>query len=134
MRITDPPLRCLIVDDSAAFQQAARKILEAADIEVVATAANLSEALDRNERLTPDVVLVDIDLGAESGFEVAEALDRSASPHPPVILISTHSEQEFADMIEASPVLGFLPKFSFSARSVRAMLARSSAVRQRDSR
>jgi DNA-binding NarL/FixJ family response regulator len=132
MRTTGPGLRCLIVDDSAAFQQAARKILEAAGIEVVATAATLGEALECNERLAPDVILVDIDLGADSGFDVAKALGRSTRPAP-VILISTHSERDFADMIEASSALGFVPKFSFSAQSVRNMLA-GNLARQRDSR
>jgi hypothetical protein len=35
-----------------------------------------------------------------------------------VILISTHSEQDFADMIADSPALGFLPKFALSPAAI----------------
>jgi hypothetical protein len=39
-------------------------------------------------------------------------------PAPSVILISTHSEQDFADMIADSPALGFLPKFALSPAAI----------------
>lgn len=117
-------MRCLIVDDSATFRDAASSMLERAGISVVGMACNTVEAVDRNHELHPDVILVDIDLGAESGFDVAEALHR-ASPAPSVILISTHSEQDFADLIADSPALGFLPKFALSPDSIRRIVART---------
>jgi hypothetical protein len=40
-----------------------------------------------------------------------------------MILISTHSESDFADLIAASPVSGFLPKFAFSPEAVRALVS-----------
>ena len=107
-------MRCLIVDDSATFRDAASTMLERAGITVVGMACNTTEAVSRNHELHPDVILVDIDLGPESGFDVAEALHREGSPAPSVILISTHSEQDFADLIADSPALGFLPKFALA--------------------
>jgi DNA-binding NarL/FixJ family response regulator len=118
-------MRCLIVDDSATFRDAASSMLERAGISVVGMACNTAEAVSRNHELHPDVILVDIDLGAESGFDVAEALHREASPAPSVILISTHSEQDFADLIEDSPALGFLPKFALSPDSIRRIVDRT---------
>ncbi len=115
-------MRCLIVDDSATFRDAASIMLERAGITVVGTACNRAEALDCNRELHPDVILVDIDLGAESGFDVVEALHRSGPPEPSVILISTHSEQDFADLITDSPALGFLPKFALSPDSIRRLV------------
>lgn len=111
-------MRCLIVDDSAAFRNAASSMLERAGIDVVGMATNLAEALSCSRELHPDVVLVDIDLGAESGFEVVEALHRAGLPGMSMILISTHSEQDFADLIADSPALGFLPKFALSSDSI----------------
>lgn len=128
MGIGGDGLRCLIVDDSAAFRCTATKILESGGMRVVATATTAAEALDCVHLLHPDVVLLDIDLGAESGFDVAEALHRGSRPAPTLILVSTHSESDFADMISASPALGFLPKIAFSANAIRTMVA------QRDSR
>jgi DNA-binding NarL/FixJ family response regulator len=118
-------LRCLIIDDSAAFRDAASKVLERDGIHVVGTATNTVEALDRSQRLRPDVVVIDIDLGAESGFDIAQLLHSGVPPTPALILVSTHSEHDFADLIKASPALGFVPKFAFSAAAVRALVARS---------
>jgi CheY-like chemotaxis protein len=60
----------LIVDDNMRFLDAARSTLERQGIQVIATATTTAEALQRAEALRPDVVLVDISLGDESGFEL----------------------------------------------------------------
>jgi DNA-binding NarL/FixJ family response regulator len=116
-------LRCLIVDDSRLFVDAARGLLEREGIAVVGVAFTGAEALQRVEELEPDVTLLDIDLGGESGFDVARRLHREAGAEPSrVILISTHAEQDYADLIAASPVLGFLPKSALSAAVIRDLL------------
>ena len=104
-------MRCLIVDDSAGFVDAARGLLECEGLSVVGVASTSAEALRLFEEMRPDVTLVDINLGGESGFELAEQLHRVGWAAPsPVILISTHAAQDFADMIETSPAVGFLSK------------------------
>ena len=118
------PMRCLIVDDSPRFLDAARGLLERQGIVVVGVASNSAEALQRAEELRPDVTLLDIDLGGESGLELARRLRRQAGPTPaPVILISTHAEQDYAELIAASPAIGFLPKTALSAAAIRDLLA-----------
>lgn len=118
-------LRCLIVDDSWHFQQAARGLLERQGFEVVGLATTGAEALRQVEQLRPDVTLVDIDLGAESGFDVALRLQHNSGRTPgPVILISTHAEQDYAELIAASPAIGFLPKSALSADAIRDLLGR----------
>jgi CheY-like chemotaxis protein len=116
-------LRCLIVDDSQHFLDAARGLLERQGIVVVGVASTGAEALRRVEELRPDVTLVDIDLGGESGFDVARRLqDDSGGPRARVILISTHAEQDYADLIAASPAIGFLAKSTLSGAAVRDLL------------
>jgi CheY-like chemotaxis protein len=116
-------LRCLIVDDNPRFLDAARGLLEREGATVVGVASTGSEAIQRIEELRPDVTLLDIHLGAESGFEVARRLHQQANhPTSPVILISTDAEQDYADLIAASPVLGFLSKSALSASAVRDLL------------
>jgi DNA-binding NarL/FixJ family response regulator len=110
-------LRCLIVDDNGGFREAARSLLEREEIEVVGVASNSAEARSRVEALRPDVVLVDIALGSESGFELAQALAREGGPT--LILISTFAEADFVDLIAASPAVGFIAKSELSARAVR---------------
>jgi DNA-binding NarL/FixJ family response regulator len=114
---------CLIVDDSARFVELAGSLLERDGIEVIGTAASSSEALSAAADLRPEVVLVDIDLGGESGFELARHL--VAAGHSRVILISANAESDFVDLIESSPALGFIAKTELSASAVHELVGRS---------
>jgi len=114
-------VRYLIVDDYAPFLDAASGLLSDRGAAVVGVATSGAEALRRAEELRPEVILVDINLGAESGFEVAEQLHRDGRSAP-VIMISTHAEHDFADMIAASPAVGFLCKSALSPSAVRDLL------------
>jgi DNA-binding NarL/FixJ family response regulator len=116
-------LRCVIVDDSTGFLRSARLLLEQEGIAVVGVASTGAEALQRTQELQPDVLLLDIDLGEESGFDVAHRLERELSfPSSNVVLISTHSEEDFADLIAASPTAGFVSKADLSASAIREVL------------
>jgi DNA-binding NarL/FixJ family response regulator len=114
-------VRCVIVDDSAAFVDAARSLLEHQGVSVVGAASTSLEALRLVAELRPDVTLVDINLGAESGFELTEQIHRDERTAP-VILISTHTEQDYADMVAASPALGFVGKSALSSAAIRDVL------------
>lgn len=127
MQSEEKALRCVIVDDNPAFVHAAAHFLGHQGIDIVGVASTIAEALSCVERLRPDVAVVDIHLGDESGFELAEQLD-GAPALSPVILTSTHSEVEFADMIAASPALGFIPKVELSADAVRRLLDSTSGA------
>jgi two-component system, NarL family, nitrate/nitrite response regulator NarL len=118
-------LRCLIVDDSPRFLAAARGLLEREGIAVVGVASTGEEALRRIEELRPDVTLVDIDLGGESGFDVVRRLHQDAGVAPArLILISTHTEDDYADLIAGSPTAGFLSKTALGAAAIRDLLER----------
>ena len=117
-------LRCLIVDDNAEFLAAARVILEGGgDFTVVAEASTAAEAVQTADEVDPDLVLLDIDLGHDNGFDVARQLaGRAGNPTPKLILISAHPEDDFADLIAESPVLGFIPKSELSPAKVGELL------------
>lgn len=122
--IDSVPLRVLIVDDSRSFLEAARVLLEREGVSVVGVASNTAEALSRQAELRPELVLVDITLGAESGFDLARRLDENdRDGSSKVILISTHVEADFADLIAESPANGFLPKSELSAEGIRRILS-----------
>ena len=115
--------RCVIVDDNARFREELRGLLEEEGIEVVGGAASGAEAVQQVAELKPDVTLVDIDLGGESGFDLARRLGAGmGGGAPKVILISTHDEREYADLIEASPASGFLAKTELTASAIRRMI------------
>lgn len=112
-------MRCLIVDDSRSFRCAALGMLERGGIAVVGLASNSADGLQCYLDLRPDVTLVDVDLGEESGFDLVEQLCASGVPHlSPVILISAHAEQDLAELIADSAAVGFLPKIGLSPRAI----------------
>ena len=112
--------RCLIVDDSPCFLDTARRLLEQQGIPVVGTVSNTADAVRVAAELQPDVILVDVELGAESGFDLAQRLDESFAAA--VILISTHAEQDLADLVSASPAVGFVSKPELSSDAIRDLL------------
>src|SRR3954452_20569715 len=120
------PLRCVIVDDNLGFLHAARLLLEQEGLQVVGVAMSGDEALRTVTDLPPDVTLLDIDLGGESGFDVARRLaDDRDSRLGQLILISTHSEEDLVDLIKESPAIGFLGKPSLSATTIKRLLETS---------
>ncbi len=94
------PVKCVIVDDSSLFLEGAVDLLT-------------REGLD-----------VDIDLGDEDGFDLAQRL-HAISGASKVILVSTHAEEDLAHLIEGSPALGFIPKTRLSAQAIRDTLERA---------
>jgi CheY-like chemotaxis protein len=111
---------CLIVDDNASFLEAARILLEREGLSVAGVASTGADALRQVEAVHPDVVLVDIFLGDESGLDLTKRLVQDGVVHEaPVILISTHSQADLEDLITASPAAGFLPKAELSASAIR---------------
>jgi DNA-binding NarL/FixJ family response regulator len=113
-------IRCLIVDDNESFLDAARVLLEREGLRVAGVASTSADALRQLEALHPDVILVDIFLGEESGLELTRRLAEDGLSHEAtVILISTHAEADLGDLIAASPAAGFLPKAELSAEAIR---------------
>ena len=118
-------MRYLIVDDNTSFREEMRGLLVEQGLDVVGGAGSAAEALRQIAQLRPDAALIDIDLGGESGLELARQLSKEPrDPAAPlVILISTHDEAEYADLIQASSAVGFLAKNELSATSVGRVLA-----------
>jgi CheY-like chemotaxis protein len=120
-------LRCLIVDDNPEFLKAATDLLQRQGLTVVGVASNIADALKKASELQPEVSLVDIDLGDESGLDLAVHLASAPSQkRSQVILISAYSEMDYADLIAASPAVGFLSKSDLSGKAVQETLNSSS--------
>jgi DNA-binding NarL/FixJ family response regulator len=117
-------MRCLLVDDNAALLSSARTLLDQQGVIIVGTASTSAEALRLAAALRPDVVLVDIALGDESGFDLARRLAESNGAAMAMIMISTADESDYTDLVAASPAAGFLPKAELSAAGIRRILGR----------
>src|ERR1700751_4472019 len=115
----------LIVDDNAEFLGAARSLLEREGISVVGVASTSAAALRLVEEHDPDVVLVDIDLGDERGFDLAKRLSPAPGRRSLVILISADAEADLQDLIDASAAIGFLSKSRLSANAIAELVDRA---------
>lgn len=111
-------LRCLLVDDNASFLHEAVALLEREGVTVVGVVSTVDEAVRLAAELEPDVVLTDIMLGGECGFDVARRLAATGSSRPAVVLISTLTEADFGELIARVPAAGFLPKAELSAAAI----------------
>jgi DNA-binding NarL/FixJ family response regulator len=111
----------LIVDDHAGFRVQARALLVGAGYDVVGEAEDGATALDRVRALTPEVVLLDVQLPDMTGFEVARSLHESPDP-PAIILVSSRDASDYGARIDRSGARGFVSKIDLSARALSAIL------------
>ena len=116
-------MRIHIVDDNPDFLTAARELLEQDGLVVVGTASNGGQALRAAAELEPDAILVDVDLGEESGIDLAQQL--AAAEGIPTVLISVYAESELSELLAASPAVGFVPKAELSGHRVSNLLGRT---------
>jgi DNA-binding NarL/FixJ family response regulator len=117
-------MRILIVDDNDSFLEAARVLLEREGLTVAGVASTGAEALSQLGTLRPDVVLLDISLGDESGFDLAQRFAGDGlHDGTAVVLISTRAEEDYADLVAGSPAAGFLSKAELSASAIRRIVA-----------
>jgi DNA-binding NarL/FixJ family response regulator len=112
-------VRCLLVDDNSVFIETARLLLAREGVVVAGTASSIAEAVRQARALRPDVVLVDIALGDENGFDLARRLAGGVA----VIMISTRAGADYADLVADSPAAGFLPKDKLSAAAIERILS-----------
>ena len=111
----------LIVDDHPSFRAMARVLLESEGFDVVGEAADGASALDSVRALTPDVVLLDVQLPDLDGFEVAARLTGNGAG-PAVVLTSSRDACDFGGLVHESGARGFIPKAELSAARLAALV------------
>ena len=113
----------MIVDDNASFLAAARTLLEGSEFTVVGQATNAAEAMRQVEEHQPEVILIDIYLGNDDGFKLAQELsERGNGTGAKLILISADPEEEFDDLLAESPERIFINKSDLSATRLAELL------------
>jgi len=105
-------IQVFIVDDHTIFREGLKKVLGAVtDITIVGEASNGPEALDKIPGSTCDVVVLDLGLPGISGFDVLRTL-KQKRPSLPVLVMSIHTEEEYALMVLKAGGSGYLTKES----------------------
>jgi DNA-binding NarL/FixJ family response regulator len=103
-------IRTLLVDDQHLVRAGLRMLCEATDdIEVVGEAADGHEALRLTERLTPDVVLMDLRMPGVDGI-TATARILAARPAARILVLTTFDDDEHLYPALAAGAQGFLGK------------------------
>ncbi len=125
---TSPRIRVLIVDDHPMVREGLRSMLAVPEIEVVGDAATAEEALASAAELSPDVVMLDIQLGDADGLSVLRRL-KSVAPQASVLMVTMHANPEFVREAVRSGAAGYVLK----GITRRELLAAVHAVREGES-
>ena len=111
--------RVLVADDHADFRRAARTVVEATmGFEVVGEAASGEEALALVERLSPNLVLMDVRMPGIGGIAAARVLAASR-PQITTILLSTYAAKDVPAQALTCGAAGYLPKAELGPRALR---------------
>jgi DNA-binding NarL/FixJ family response regulator len=104
------PTEILLVDDHAIVRRGVRHLLaEAFPDAIFGEATSAHEALEMVWKRTWDLVLLDISMPGRSGLDVIPAL-KDAQPRMPVLVLSTHAEEQFARRVFRAGASGYITK------------------------
>ena len=107
-------VRVLIVDDQEPFRLAARMVVEATEgFQVVGEAESGEEGVELAAGLSPDLVLMDVNLPGIDGLEATRRILAQAGGAVAVLLLSTYEEEEYAPQATRSGASAYIPKSSF---------------------
>ena len=113
--------RIVIVDDHTIVRAGLRRILDdLPEWEVVAEAATYDEALTAVRTIGCDVVILDISLGHRNGLDLLKQL-RHEFPRIPVLILSVHSEDDYALRCLRAGAAGYLSKDSAPEKVIEAI-------------
>jgi DNA-binding NarL/FixJ family response regulator len=118
--VDPPPLRVMVVDDHPMWRDAVERDLAAAGVQVVATAATGTEAVNRARATSPSVVVLDLNIPPPTGVEVTKTLVE-ADPTIRILVLSASGEQ--SDVLEAvkAGATGYLVKSASKAELIDAV-------------
>lgn len=103
-------IRILVADCQPIVRKGLTLLMnEQQDLEVIAEADSISSVFKAIGTSKPDIVVIDLSLGAESDFEIINALVTKA-PALPVLVFSEHAETQYAERVLRAGAKGYVMK------------------------
>ena len=103
-------IRILIVDDQNLIRQTIQMYLEQeSDLEIIGHAENGAQALKQIEQLTPDIVILDLEMPDMDGL-TAIPIIRDRFSQTKILVLSSHDEREKVNQVLAAGAKGYLTK------------------------
>jgi DNA-binding NarL/FixJ family response regulator len=103
------PIRVVLADDHALVRQGIKSLLEREGFQVVAEASDGQEAVRCAQKLSPDVVIMDIGMPTLNGMDAARELGRCCPKTKP-ILLTQHDEDQYVSEALNAGVKGYVLK------------------------
>ncbi|MGI9594663.1 MAG: response regulator [Acidimicrobiales bacterium] len=119
------PINVFIVDDHAVYRDVAAAVVEAtAGFEVVGSASNAEAAVESILAVepSPDLVLMDVNLGDGNGLDVTTAVT-ARRPDLRVVFVSALAIEDLPDNARTSGAVGYLPKQQLSPATLEELQA-----------
>jgi len=115
------PIKLLLVDDHPVVRRGISSCLAREEhLKIVGEAADGLEAIRKAKELSPDIILMDIDMPHMNGLAVTEVLRREM-PHIKVLILSMHSNTDYVVRIIQSGARGYILKAASTEELVKAI-------------
>jgi two-component system invasion response regulator UvrY len=113
------PVTVMIVDDQPPFRAAARAVVERVkEFELVAEVASGEQAVETSAAVSPQLVLMDINMGELDGIEATRIIT-ATDPGVRVILVSTYALDDLPPAARTSGAIAYVNKDELSPRTLR---------------
>jgi DNA-binding NarL/FixJ family response regulator len=113
--------RIMLVDDHEVVRLGLKALIDRRpDMEVVAEAANATEAVAKSQAHKPDVIIMDIRLGGSSGIDACAAISQQL-PDSKIIMLTSYAEDEMLFAAIRAGASGYVLKQAGGQEVVRAI-------------
>jgi DNA-binding NarL/FixJ family response regulator len=113
-------IRVVIGDDHTLMREGLKQILQTDDIDVVAEACDADEVIERVRTIEFDVLLLDLSMPGRSGLDLIKWV-KQLRPKLRILVLSMHSERQYAIRAIRAGASGYLTKESVPALLIAAL-------------
>src|SRR5512140_826286 len=115
------PTRVVIAEDNELVRKGIRRLLnKATDIDVIGEAKDGLEAMRLVDKLSPDLLLLDVEMPRLSGIEVARRLNKNKSKTR-ILVLSAYDDHEYIQEMLSNGASGYLIKDEAPERIIEAV-------------